>query len=81
MIDGAAYPGVPWRSTDRRPTVADTSKHAPFDEGDEVFLKARVYRANSEQALIEFVSMEGPFSVRVPQAELEIRDNAVYVDR
>lgn len=41
-----------------------------MNEGDEVLLRAKVYRCNREQALIEFVSMEGPFSVRVPLAEL-----------
>ena len=42
-----------------------------FEEGDEVFLKAKVYRANLEQAFIEFISMEGVFSIRVPVSELE----------
>lgn len=41
-----------------------------FDEGDEVLLRARVYRANREQALISFVSMDGQFSIRVPVGEL-----------
>lgn len=46
-------------------------KDAPlFDEGDDVFLTAKVYRANGEQALIEFRSMEGPYSIRVPLSEL-----------
>lgn len=41
-----------------------------MDEGDYVVLRARVARANSEQAFIEFKSMEGPFSIRVPVSEL-----------
>lgn len=46
------------------------ARYAEIQEGDDVVLRARVYRANSEQAFIEFESMEGPFSVRVPLAEL-----------
>lgn len=42
-----------------------------FAEGDEVFMMAKVYRANDEQALVEFQSMEGPFSVRVPVSILK----------
>jgi hypothetical protein len=41
-----------------------------FDEGDEVFLRAKVFRADSMQALVEFVSMEGIFSIRVPVNQL-----------
>jgi len=33
-------------------------------------LRARVARADGGQALIEFASMEGPFSVRVPLSEV-----------
>lgn len=51
--------------------VSAESDRPLFDEGDEVLLRAKVYRANTEQALIEFRSMEGPFSVRVPLAELQ----------
>lgn len=39
-------------------------------EGDFAVMRVRVARANSEQALIEFRSMEGPYSVRVPLSEL-----------
>jgi hypothetical protein len=41
-----------------------------LDEGDPVLLGATVYRADNEQALIEFKSMEGWFSVRVPLDQL-----------
>jgi len=41
-----------------------------LDEGDAVWLKAKVFRADSEQALIEFQSMDGIFSIRVPVHEL-----------
>lgn len=44
-----------------------------FQEGDYVWLRARVHRANHEQAFIEFESMEGAFSVRVPLSELRHR--------
>jgi hypothetical protein len=47
-----------------------TERHAEVQEGDAVVLRAKVARANGEQALIEFESMQGPFSVRVPLAEL-----------
>lgn len=40
------------------------------DEGDEVLLRAKVARANAEQALIGFTSMEGPYSIRVPLSEI-----------
>jgi hypothetical protein len=46
------------------------SRYAEVQEGDVVVLRARVARANDEQAFIEFVSMDGPFSVRVPLSEL-----------
>jgi hypothetical protein len=46
------------------------SEHTPLTEGDHVALRVKVARANDEQALIEFTSMEGPFSVRVPLSEL-----------
>ena len=49
---------------------AREERYAEFQEGDAVILWARVARANSEQAFIEFRSMEGPFSVRVPLSEL-----------
>lgn len=39
-------------------------------------LRVKVARANAEQAFIEFVSMEGPFSVRVPVTEL-LRTNDI----
>lgn len=45
-------------------------RYAEVQEGDNVVLRAKVARANDEQAFIEFVSMEGPFSVRVPLSEL-----------
>ena len=41
-----------------------------IQEGDNVVLRATVCRSNDEQAFIEFASMEGPFSVRVPLSEL-----------
>lgn len=41
-----------------------------IEEGDGVFLRVRVYRCNGEQALVEFASMQGPYSIRVPLAEL-----------
>lgn len=43
-----------------------------IDEGDDVLLRAKVYRVNREQALIEFTSMEGPYSIRVPLSELRL---------
>lgn len=49
------------------------------NEGDYVLLHARVYKCNSEQALIEFTAMIGdtsalgPYSVRVPLSELIVR--------
>ena len=46
------------------------SRYAEIQEGDTAVLRVKVARANKEQALIEFVSMEGPFSVRVPVSEL-----------
>ena len=45
-------------------------RHAEIQEGDSVVLRATVARANKDQAFIEFKSMEGPFSVRVPLSEL-----------
>lgn len=45
-------------------------RYAEIQEGDDVVLRAKVARADSEQAFIEFKSMEGPFSVRVPITEL-----------
>jgi hypothetical protein len=45
-------------------------------ENDVVSLRVRIHRMDDEQALIEFVSMEGPFSVRVPLTELEPREDA-----
>lgn len=42
------------------------SRYAEVQEGDSVVLRAKVARADGEQAFIEFESMEGPFSVRVP---------------
>lgn len=45
-------------------------RHAEIQEGDNVVLRAKVARANEEQALIEFVSMDGPFSLRVPITEI-----------
>jgi hypothetical protein len=41
-----------------------------FQEGDDAVLRVKVARANDEQAFVEFLSMEGPFSVRVPLSEL-----------
>lgn len=41
-----------------------------MEEGDQVLLRAVVFRADHEQALIEFRSMDGQFSVRVPLSEL-----------
>lgn len=41
-----------------------------FEDGEWVNLRARVYRSGVEQALIEFRSMEGVFSIRVPVSEL-----------
>lgn len=41
-------------------------------EGDTADLRVKVARANDEQAFIEFKSMEGPFSVRVPLTELSV---------
>lgn len=41
-----------------------------FQEGDSAKLAVTVARVNFEQALIEFTSMEGPYSVRVPVVEL-----------
>ena len=45
-------------------------RYAEIQEGDTAVLRVRVARANDEQAFIEFVSMEGPYSVRVPVTEL-----------
>lgn len=50
-------------------------RYAAVQEGDEVYLRAKVARANDGQALIEFSSMEGPFSVRVPLSELTLRED------
>jgi hypothetical protein len=41
-----------------------------FQEGQEVSLKVRICRNDSEQALIEFNSMAGPYTIRVPLSEL-----------
>lgn len=41
-----------------------------FEEGEWVNLRARIHRRNFEQALIEFRSMDGVFSIRVPVSEL-----------
>lgn len=46
------------------------SRYAEVQEGDDVVLRAKIARANSEQALLEFESMEGTFSVRVPLSEI-----------
>lgn len=48
----------------------EKTRYANTQEGDEAVLRVLVSRADHEQAFIEFMSMEGPFSVRVPQAEL-----------
>lgn len=48
--------------------VAETDES--LDEGDHAVLRVKVYRANSEQALIEIRSTDGPFSLRVPVSEL-----------
>lgn len=45
-------------------------RYAEIQEGDTAVLRVKVARADSEQAFIEFASMEGPFSVRVPVSEL-----------
>lgn len=45
-------------------------RYAEVQEGDAVVLRAKVARANNEQAFIEFESMEGMFSVRVPLSEI-----------
>jgi hypothetical protein len=45
-------------------------RYAEVQEGDDVVLRAKVARANGEQAFIEFVSMDGPFSIRVPLSEI-----------
>lgn len=45
-------------------------RYAEIQEGDTAVLRVKVARADSEQAFIEFASMEGPFSVRVPVTEL-----------
>lgn len=45
-------------------------RYAEIQEGDSVVLRAKVARANEEQAFIEFTSMEGPYSVRVPLSEI-----------
>lgn len=50
-----------------------------IQEGDGVVLRATVARANKDQAFIEFKSMEGPFSVRVPLSEL-LRVNAATIE-
>lgn len=47
-----------------------SDRYAAIQEGDNAVLRVKVARADKGQALIEFVSMEGPFSVRVPIAEL-----------
>lgn len=41
-----------------------------IDEGDHVVIRARVARADREQALVEITSSGGPFSLRVPLAEI-----------
>ena len=43
----------------------------PLDEGDDALLKTKIYKLDSEQALIEFESMQGPFSIRVPLVYLQ----------
>jgi hypothetical protein len=41
------------------------------DEGDKVLLRDEVARVERmERAFIEFTSMEGPYSIRAPRAEL-----------
>jgi len=45
-------------------------RYAEVQEGDAVVLRAKVAGANNEQAFIEFESMEGMFSVRVPLSEI-----------
>lgn len=53
--------------------MTDTNRpDLPFDEGDHAALRVKVARANSEQALIGFQSMEGPYSIRVPLSELTL---------
>jgi hypothetical protein len=47
-----------------------SERYAEVQEGDAVVLRARVARAGEGQALVEFRSMEGPFSVRVPLSEV-----------
>ncbi|WP_159083895.1 hypothetical protein [Nocardioides terrigena] len=46
------------------------SEQASIQEGDYAVMRVKVARANDEQAFIEFASMEGPFSIRVPLSEL-----------
>ncbi len=50
--------------------MAADDRYAEVQEGDAVVLRAKVARADGQQAFIEFESMEGPYSVRVPLAEL-----------
>lgn len=50
--------------------MSTDDRYAEVQEGDSVVLRAKVYRADDKQALIEFKSMEGTFSVRVPLSEL-----------
>lgn len=45
-------------------------RYAEIQEGDSAVLRVKVFRADKKQALIEFESMEGTFSVRVPVTEL-----------
>ena len=41
-----------------------------FEEGDYVILRAEVARSNEEQSLIQILSMEGPYTLRVPNSQL-----------
>jgi hypothetical protein len=48
----------------------DPDRYAEIQEGDDVLVRAKVARANADQALLEITSSDGPLSVRVPLPEL-----------
>jgi hypothetical protein len=45
-----------------------------FQEGDDALLQVHVARANSQQVLISFESMEGTFTIRVPVSQLQFTE-------
>jgi hypothetical protein len=59
-----------WHDAAHQP---DRPKARAIREGDAVNLRAKVYRADRVQALIEFTSMEGTYSIRVPLSEVRRR--------